>query len=369
MEILLIEPYFTGSHRSWAEGLRIHSRHTITLLTMPGNFWKWRMHGGSITLAREFLEKDFRPDLIIATDMLDLSSFLGLTRKKTHGVPVLFYFHENQLTYPWSPTDRDIQNRRDMHYSFINLISALSADHVSFNSEYHRSGFLKELHTFLKQFPDFNEFSSIELIESRSSVLPVGIDLSRFDQFKSMSDRKNRSPLILWNHRWEYDKNPSDFFDAVYELKKNNLDFKLIILGEHFVSIPEEFEKASKKLSDSIVKFGFADNFEEYATFLWESDIIPVTSNQDFFGISIVEAVYCDTLPLLPERLAYTEIFPPKQYRELFYQSREELIGKLITRIINPGSIDTGKYKTRVSRYDWRNIIDRYDTQFESLAR
>ncbi|MDP6244974.1 MAG: DUF3524 domain-containing protein, partial [Myxococcota bacterium] len=32
MNILLIEPYFTGSHKSWAKGLKNHSNHKIDLL-------------------------------------------------------------------------------------------------------------------------------------------------------------------------------------------------------------------------------------------------------------------------------------------------------------------------------------------------
>ncbi|SVD66234.1 uncharacterized protein METZ01_LOCUS419088, partial [marine metagenome] len=73
MNIVLIEPYFTGSHRNWAVGLQKHSSHTIELLTLPGSFWKWRMHGGAVTLARMFMESELSPDLILATDMLDVS--------------------------------------------------------------------------------------------------------------------------------------------------------------------------------------------------------------------------------------------------------------------------------------------------------
>ena len=39
------------------------------------------------------------------------------------------------------------------------------------------------------------------------------------------------------------------------------------------------------------------------------SDILPITSNQDFFGGSIIEAMYCETTPLLPKRLTYPELF------------------------------------------------------------
>ena len=38
---------------------------------------------------------------------------------------------------------------------------------------------------------------------------------------------------------------------------------------------------------------------KEYAKWLWKADIIPVTSNQEFFGASVMEAIYCNTWPIL----------------------------------------------------------------------
>ena len=68
-KILLIEPYFTGSHKSWAVDYQANSSHTIEIISLPGKFWKWRMHGGAITLADQFMKMNFIPDLILATDM------------------------------------------------------------------------------------------------------------------------------------------------------------------------------------------------------------------------------------------------------------------------------------------------------------
>src|SRR5690242_21930973 len=113
MRISLIEPYFTGSHAAWAREYASHSRHRVELLTLPGRNWKWRMHGGAVTLASRFLAAPHSPDLILATDMLDLTSFLALTREKSARCPCALYFHENQLTYPWSPTDADPAKKRD----------------------------------------------------------------------------------------------------------------------------------------------------------------------------------------------------------------------------------------------------------------
>ena len=78
--VFLVEPYNSGSHQAWAEGYQSHSSHDVHLLTLPGRFWKWRMFGGTLTLAKEAAETASQigpPDVVLASDMLDLPSFLG----------------------------------------------------------------------------------------------------------------------------------------------------------------------------------------------------------------------------------------------------------------------------------------------------
>ena len=53
MRVWLISPYHTGSHRAWAEGYARHSRHQVTLLTMTGQLWKWRMLGAAVEMAAQ----------------------------------------------------------------------------------------------------------------------------------------------------------------------------------------------------------------------------------------------------------------------------------------------------------------------------
>ena len=134
MKILLVEPYYTGSHRQWAEGLQNFSKNEIRILSMKGQFWKWRMHGGAVTLAKEFQKIEWKPDFILASDMLDLSTFLSLTKQLSYDIPTAIYFHENQLSYPWSPQDRDIKKNRDSHYGFINYVSSLVSDCLLYTS-------------------------------------------------------------------------------------------------------------------------------------------------------------------------------------------------------------------------------------------
>ena len=331
MDILLVEPYFSGSHRSWAKGYQSFTSHNIQILSLPGKFWKWRMHGGAITLAKQFMEMDFSPDLILATDMLDLTTFLSLTKSRTAQIPNVVYFHENQLSYPWSASDKNVEEKRN-HYGFINLTSALSADHVLFNSKYHLDSFHRESLKLLKNFPDYNELESIEEIKYKSRVLYLGMDLSKFDDYQT---KEKGSPLILWNHRWEYDKNPEPFFQCLYQLQKNDIMFEVVVLGENFHTAPNIFDRAKERLKKQIVHFDYCEDFSEYAKWLWKADIIPVTSNQDFFGGSVVEAIYCGTYPILPRRLTYPELLTERDYNSHFYDNDSELYNKVEKAILN----------------------------------
>ena len=367
MNTVLLEPFYSGSHQQWANSLKKFSSHSFQILSLAGRHWKWRMHGGAIELAKQFNGLAQKPDVILATSMLDLTTFLALTRSASANIPVGIYFNENQLTYPWSPQDRDKKKKRDNHYSFINYTSALAADKVFFNSNYHKESFLNALPNFLQQFPDKRGKENIEVIRNKSEVLHLGLDLNRFNKFRSSEEEKNSEATILWNHRWEYDKNPEEFFETLIKLKNDNISFKLIVLGEQNEMNPKIFDKAKELLQHEILHWGYADTFEEYARWLWRADILPVTSNQDFFGGSVIEAMYCDCFPLLPNRLAYPEHLPEELEREFLYEEGE-LYARLQTAIKNVMTLRKVDYQSIVSKYDWLNLIPKYDERFQNLA-
>ena len=63
------------------------------------------------------------------------------------------------------------------------------------------------------------------------------------------------------------------------------------------------------------------------------ADILPVTSNQEFFGASVMEAIYCGTKPILPNSLAYPELIPPEHHLDVLYKNENELYEKVF---VNP---------------------------------
>jgi len=363
MEILLIEPYYTGSHQAWADGYARHSRHVVRTLTLPGRFWKWRMHGGAVTLARMYRERQVQADLLLATDMLDLSTFLALTRDLTHNVPTTLYMHENQLTYPPRPGEK-----RDLHYGFINYASMLCVDRVFFNSQFHLESWFDELPRLLKHFPDCNELPTVRELRARSEVLPLGLALVRFDAHRP-SEPARGPAIILWNHRWEYDKNPGEFLQALYNtLAERGVDFKVVLLGEAFVRVPPEFEEARGRLQECILQFGHVEGYAEYARWLWRADIMVSTALHDFFGAAVVEAMYCGCWPILPWLLAYPQFVPEAYRARCLYHSHEELLALLQQAIEEVGarrdeSKGSGESPLReaVAGYDWSAIAPEYD--------
>lgn len=367
MKICLIEPFHAGSHASWAEEYARHSRHQVTLLTLSGRRWKWRMHGGAVTLARHFLQNGTEADLLLASDMLDLTTFLALTRKKTADLPTALYFHENQLSYPWAPNGESAVQQR-AHYAFINYTSALAADAMLFNSRYHLESFNSQLPEFLKSFPDHNETESLASLRAKSEVLSLGLDLQRLDQHRPEEAKDAaQPPLILWNHRWEYDKNPEEFFRALYRLQEEGFCFEVALLGESFRNSPPVFAEARQQLGNKVIHCGYAEDFADYARWLWRADLLPVTSHHDFFGISVVQAIYCGCLPLLPRRLAYPEHLPQASHHELLYEDFDDLLEKLRTCIKTRAPQIDG-LRAQVARYDWQEMACRYDDRLEKLS-
>jgi glycosyltransferase involved in cell wall biosynthesis len=361
MKIWLVEPYYTGSHQAWADGYQAHSRHGVRLLTLPGRFWKWRMQGGAVTLARNAQALQERPDLIFASDMLNLPTFLALSRERLAAVTVALYFHENQLTYPLQPGEK-----RDLHYGFLNSVSALRADAVFFNSAYHLEAFFDELPRLLKHFPDYNELWAVDTLRAKAQVLPLGLDLARLDAHRPAEAAVGR-PVLLWNHRWEYDKDPETFFRAVYTLVEEGLDFGLILLGESFRNWPAEFLDARERLPGRIEHFGYAEDAATYARLLWQADVVVSTAQHEFFGAAVVEACYCGCFPVLPRRLSYPELIPEAHHDACLYGDFEGLLARLRRAIGQIGEVRAHSLRQQFAGYDWQRMGPRYDAQLAGV--
>jgi len=378
MKVLALEPWYGGSHKAFLDGLMKYSRHEFDAVTMTARFWKWRMHGGAVTMARkaeELVKKGYMPDVIFATDMVNVPAFLAFTRRYFSDVPVVLYMHENQLTYPIQE-----EQKRDFTYAYINYLSCLAADHVLFNSQFHYDEFMEALPGLLRQFPDYTHLNTAAEIRDRCSVLHLGMKLYDHDKFATDFIQHEwgpgmRPPIVLWNQRWEYDKDPEAFFRLMNRLDDAGFLFRLILAGEHFEVLPVEFERAFERYAERILHYGYAEDFAEYSKLLHRADIVISTSSHEFFGIAMLEAIYCGCHPLLPERLSYPELVPASLHRPLLhapvlYEDEEDLFStmkKILSGNEKPLPLSTLK---GISKHlEWSQHVDRYDDLLEEVVQ
>jgi len=205
-----------------------------------------------------------------------------------------------------------------------------------------------------------------EKIEAKSSVLHVGCSL---DDCCVERPRPPDSPLvILWNHRWEHDKDPDTFFSVLLDLRKQGREFRLIVAGESFREYPAVFDAAREQLADSIIHFGYEPQRENYLQLLKTADVVVSTARQEFFGIAVVEAIASGCYPLLPARLSYPELLPADLHGKHLYASRRDLTSRLAELARNPQLARRVNLREYVEQFSWQKIAPRYDKFFEAAV-
>jgi len=322
LRVLAIEPYYGGSHQAFLDGWIRHSRHHWDIISLPAHSWKWRMRHAAIH-ASEQIQQRMKTgkswDLVFCSDMLNLVELKGLHPALFATLPTVLYFHENQLTYP-SQTPREW----DHHFVFTNFMSAIAADHVWWNSHFNKNEFLGNVGAFLSRMPDYQPNHLVTTIYPKSEVQYPPVELTNLDRNPS-SDL----PLICWAARWEFDKNPQLFFDAIRILQGQGRGFRISVIGESFDHSPPVFAQARKEFTDIIHRWGFQPSRNDYWKSLSESDFFVSTAIHEFFGITAVEAIGCGCFPVLPQSLAYPEVLQldshPERQCHFFSSSPVEL--------------------------------------------
>ncbi|VDK36768.1 unnamed protein product [Taenia asiatica] len=438
--ILLVEGFNGGSHKqliSTLEGLltekgrpslsmappgnRQHAlsaadifRETVCVVSLPATKWHWRARTGALALAALIPKSTCANDgfrVLFTSAVFSLPELLAL-RPDLASIPHKYlYFHENQLTYPLRGNDEGA-TKSDYQFAYIQVLSALAADLVLFNSAFNMHSFYERLPAFLAaglptppspRVPEPRELVE-KLLKPKSRVLhflvePPPLPLlvhGDVDDFEaavcSQAERiraRGRAPLrILWNHRldglfnrqndtvpvclpsrWDYDKNPADFFRVIFDLANISVDeeffnlgrstlrpstgdviapsemsppsvpseqvqprFQISVIGGSSQDVPRIFPMAESYLRPTghIAVWGFVGPREAYWRTLADCDVIVSTSKHEFFGVAVVEAVAVGCVPLLPHRLAYPELLahgpsPSKCLYRTLPQMRKQL--------------------------------------------
>jgi glycosyltransferase involved in cell wall biosynthesis len=162
------------------------------------------------------------------------------------------------------------------------------------------------------------------------------------------------------------------FFSVLQKLKKQNIPFKLSVIGEQFKNSPEIFDKAKETFDDNIINWGYISSYSEYQKVLTTIDILVSTADHEFFGVSVMEAIDAGVYPLLPQKLSYPELLQlnrkPKNNKFFYDGSEIDLKNNLINIIdcFNNGTVSFNLQEI-ANQYYWSIMGTKLDNALKKL--
>jgi len=296
--ILLLSAYQADSHAWWTQWLEQRFADIDwRRLTLPGRHFKWRIRGNPLSWIDQIAAASEGVDRVLATSMVDLATLRGL-HPALAALPTDYYFHENQFAYPVGP-----EQRPSLEPQIVQLYGALAADRLLFNSEWNRRSFLDGVAALLRRMPDAVPTGIVERLTPKTAVVPVPI----VPPAPGSTPRDAR--LILWNHRWEYDKAPAVFADALIRLAEAGHAFRLALLGPRPHPPPPALSRLVNGLGDRIVANDRLPR-HEYDALLQRAGVVVSTAIHEFQGLGMLEATAAGATPLVPDALVYPEQYP-----------------------------------------------------------
>ena len=154
-------------------------------------------------------------------------------------------------------------------------------DHNFFATQFH-------IDMFCKSFPSAEQYQGLTP-NRQNKVLRVGWPMEYMDSTLSMYKNMNKKNIIVFPHRMAPEKQPAIFED----LKRAMPQYEFVVCQE-------------KKLSKN-----------EYHNLLGEAKLMFSANLQETLGISWYEGAILNVLPMIPDRLSYSEM----SMKEFLYPS------------------------------------------------
>jgi glycosyltransferase involved in cell wall biosynthesis len=243
---------------------------------------------------------------------------------------------------------------------------------VAFNSPFHRWDFLEALRALSEQPNNWLDPAGIDRIAVRAEVVPVGVDFSWLDALRPDQQgarEQHRPPLLLWNHRWEFDKAPEMFARVVRRLAGEGVSFRLALAGEPGVNPSPALTALARDLGERVIHAGHAtrDDYGRYGRLLWSADVVASTTRHEFFGVGMVEALYCGCFPVAPNRFNYPALVPELLQGRCLYDD-EAGFERLLKRALEQRDPREDALRASAIRFSWSNVAPLWDAFLARLA-
>ena len=313
--------------------------------------WMWALSGDP-DLARDY-------EVVVATSLTGVVALKAMC-PALRDVPLWLYFHENQFAHPLEARQEAAHR---MGWRFQSLQNALCADAVSFNTVFNRDTFLEGAAAMLRRFPERLPGDPVGQIRRRSDVLPVPLT----ETFAAYRNTPKEAGLIVWNHRWEWDKQPERFLEALVRLRREGVAFRVAMLGSGG-GRDGALAGYREALGDRVAAWGEADP-ANYREWVGRAAVGVSCALHDFQGLSVLELAQAGARVVVPRRVAYPECVPGAVFYEGSPSDAEAEIDALAGALREVlARAPSGPANGGATPPTWHELAPDYRRRLEALA-
>lgn len=308
LDILAIEPFYAGSRRLMLETIARRSRHRWTILRLPGRRIERRLEAAAQWFSEVILRRPpMTFDVLFTSEAINLPELYQLCPELA-GHPSVVYFHDNQLPLPGRGVARPIDH--------VNLLTALEASEVWFNSVHHLRTFMGRAAPVVRQLPHYFDPDAMGRLTSRSSLVvpPVEVDLVRELE---TGLGFTRSPRAIFCDLRQGDTKL--LAGGLEVLRKRGEAFELVTVGPRG-DLPAEMPRtAVPEYDEDQITFAMA-RCGTYLSVATEANTDP----------RAVMALGSAMHTLLPDSGAYPELVPQAYHSGTLYQPHPEFLASAL---------------------------------------
>ncbi|PIP57780.1 hypothetical protein COX03_01170 [Candidatus Woesebacteria bacterium CG22_combo_CG10-13_8_21_14_all_39_10] len=300
------------------------------------NYWKFTQ---MLEVCKLFKEKKINNnDIFFTMDLwhpsLEAIPYMATLEKKN--VKIFGFLHAG------SYTTEDFAEPMSDWASFFEKGWAKICDGIFVGSKYHKEKFIRK-----------RKIGGLE-----SKIYVTGNPFNTQDILKAVPEKINpvgrRENIVIFSHRWDYEKRPNVFVDMMNQLQNIRKDFKVYITTSR-----KKFRSNQKwlieKLHSARFEYHIFDGLskEQYYQLLSKSKIFVSTTIEENFGYCLLEAMTLGCTPVVPNKYSHPEIL--NNDSRFLYNNNKEAVKIVSAFLDSPISISKLAFKYN---YSIGKIID-----------
>jgi len=247
----------------------------------------------------------------------------------------------------------------------------------------------KTLFKFVREAPEIVTAFSMAASEflagqgypsEKISVIPIGVEVSRFRPFKDYWFREylgigEENPIILTVARLHRSKNLDGLLRAMFQVKEEVNDAKLVIIGRGPREEALKTLAMSLRLTEDVFFISELIPLEKMPSVYNACDVFVLPSLYEPFGVAVLEAMACAKPVVVSDVGGMGDtVVDTRTGFKIPIDSGEKFVSLLSTRIIKllndrrlRGTMGISARERTESLYDWKVIAKSYDAFYKRL--